>query len=237
MMSTTKEVKALLDELRHQLDRDQAAYLEPMLRKILDAAKPKTITEIHYRSDPKDEAEIKSLRSTIASKDEAIRKLQSKLADHPTPPKMASPPRSPERLSREQRLEELDARARAWGEWARQCMVLMAKSEFDVRKRKQLLTMIVGPPSVVMCNYLLSMERLHRQKTKAELEQLLPTIVNQSAVEWLNVLEDLLSEALGVDVDLELFLKGADPLPPDEFARRDVALLHAFADDEPVETD
>lgn len=44
-MSTTKEVKALLAELRRQLDPDQAAHLEPILRRILDAAKPKTIVE------------------------------------------------------------------------------------------------------------------------------------------------------------------------------------------------
>ncbi|HEX7449909.1 MAG TPA: hypothetical protein VF306_20280 [Pirellulales bacterium] len=236
-MSTTKEVKALLEELRGKLEPDQAAYLEPMLRKILDAAKPRTVTEIHYRSDPKDEAEMKSLRATIASKDEAIRKLQAKLADRPPEPKATYPPRSPERLSREQRLDELDRRARAWGDWARECMLLMSKSDFDLRKRKQLLTMIVGPPCVVMCNYLSLMEGLHEQKTRAEMERLLPPIVNQSAVEWLNALEDLLSDAIDVDVDLELFLKGADPLPPDEFARRDVALLHALAGDEPADTD
>lgn len=236
-MSTTKEVKSLLEELRRQLDRDQAAYLEPVLRKILEAAKPKTIAEIHYRSDPNDEAEIKSLRATIAAKDEAIRKLQDKLADGPPQSKTVHPPRSPERLTREQRLGELDARARAWADWAMQCMVLMAESEADLRKRKQLLTMIVGPPCLVMCNYLSLMEGLHKRKSRAEMEKLLPPIVTQSAVEWLNALEDLLSDALDVDLDLELFLKGADPLPPDEFARRDPALLHAFTDDAPTETD
>lgn len=210
-MSTTKEVKALLEELRHQLDPELVPYLEPTLRKILDAAKPKTITEVEYRSDPNDRAEIESLRATIASKDEAIQKLHNSLADQPPPPKVIHPPPSPDHLTRQQRLDEWDKRGKAWIDWSRQCMVLMADNEADLKQRKQLLSMIVGTLSFGVCNYLSLMEGLRDRLERTELPGL-KTIVDHSAVEWLTELEDDIHSATGVNVNLELFLVGQKPL-------------------------
>ncbi|HEV3342524.1 MAG TPA: hypothetical protein VG125_19285 [Pirellulales bacterium] len=209
-MSATKEVKALLDELRRQLDPDLAPHLEPVLRQILDASKPKTITAVEYRPDPRDHAEIESLRATIHTKDETIHKLQNKLADQP-PPKVVHPARTPDHLTFKQRLDEWDKRAKGWIDWSRQCMELMADDEGDLRRRKQLLVMMMGMLSYGMCNYLSLMEGLRHKLPRPELAKL-PAIVNKSAVEWLSRLEEDVQTATGVKVDLELFLAGQRPL-------------------------
>lgn len=205
-MSATKEVKIHLDELRAQLDPDQAAFLEPILRKILDAAKPKMVPQIEYRGDPRDKADIESLRATIHLKDEAIHKLQNKLADQPPPPKLIHSPPSAEHLPRKQRLDELSNRAKAWIEWARQCMVLMADNDDDRRQRKELLTILVGSLTLPMCNYLNLMEGLRSKVQEAEIEALV-RIVNNSMVDWLKNLSDDIRTATGNEVDLELFAK------------------------------
>ena len=82
-MNTTKEIKTLLEEVRLRLDEESRHKVEPILRGILDAAKPRTITEVQYRGDPKDQAQIEGLRATIASKDDLINALQSKTARLP----------------------------------------------------------------------------------------------------------------------------------------------------------
>jgi hypothetical protein len=79
-MSTTKQTKELLDQVRRRLDKESRAAVEPILRSILDVAKPKTVTQVAYRHDPADEVQIDSLRAALVSKDEEIRKLRFKLA-------------------------------------------------------------------------------------------------------------------------------------------------------------
>ncbi len=46
-MSTTKEVKAILQELRARLDEETRPEVEPLLRTLLDVAKPKTVVETY----------------------------------------------------------------------------------------------------------------------------------------------------------------------------------------------
>jgi hypothetical protein len=82
LMSTTKETKTLLQEVRMHLDEESHAKIEPILRGILDAAKPKTITEVVYRHDPEDTAQIEALGATIVSKDDLIRSVLQHPGQH-----------------------------------------------------------------------------------------------------------------------------------------------------------
>jgi hypothetical protein len=77
--STTKHTKELLDQVRRLLDNESRAVVEPVLRSILEIAKPKTITQVEFRADPADKAEIEKLHAVVVSKEEELRKLRFKL--------------------------------------------------------------------------------------------------------------------------------------------------------------
>ena len=78
-MSTAKQTKDLLDQVRRLLDEESRAAVEPVLRNILEVAKPKTVTQVEYRHDPADEAKFDAMRAALDSKDEEILKLRIKL--------------------------------------------------------------------------------------------------------------------------------------------------------------
>ena len=194
-MSTTKEVKALLDELRGKLETDQAAYLEPILRKILEAAKPKTITEVVCRSDPKDKEEIESLRSAVASKDGAIRKLQAKL---PGPPPLL------DHMSFDERIKEIDKHGRAWCERLEKSAQLASHSDANPRRRKIFLERWLRLSVSTLCNYLRYLESCDRMDGRK-----LQEIVDESLVRMLNELADDVRSASGLALDLDMPLLDA----------------------------
>ena len=190
-MGATKEVKALLDELRGKLDKDQAAYLEPILRKILEAAKPKTVTHVEYRSDPKDKEEIESLRAEVRAKTETIRNLEFRLA---------SPPPLFDHMSLGGLLEEFDEKAKIWSECSLKCMEQMARDNAARSRRKILLERCLSLAGVSVGNYLVHLEGL---RDKIPPKKLLP-IVRGSGIQWYRRLAQEVYAASGVKVDLSL---------------------------------
>ncbi|HET6882023.1 MAG TPA: hypothetical protein VFI31_17785 [Pirellulales bacterium] len=79
-MNSVKETKELLGRVRRELDEELRAKVEPILREILDVAKPKTVTQIEYRHDPEDQAAIESLRAALLAQEEQASKLRFKAA-------------------------------------------------------------------------------------------------------------------------------------------------------------
>lgn len=192
-MSTTKEVKALLQELRHELDDEHRAKVEPILRTILDAAKPKTVVEVEYHHDPKDAAEIESLRAVIASKEETIRKLRAKV---PAPPPVL------ERLPFEGMLKEIDNKARGWCEFTLKCMEVTRANKAYRARRKGILHRWRCLSLTTLGNYLSHLEgcgQLDEFKLKA--------IVDGNCVQALKQIADDIRAETGKQVDLALSLR------------------------------
>ncbi|HUY93590.1 MAG TPA: hypothetical protein VMV10_32990 [Pirellulales bacterium] len=140
-MSATKEVKELLKQVRQQLDAETQAKIEPILRQILEVTKPKTITEVVYRSDPKDQAAIAALQATISEKDDAIGKLRFKMAS--------------QQLSKDMPLNELlatlDKRRSAFHECFWRCL---HAARADERSRLEILRKALGAFHISLGAYL-----------------------------------------------------------------------------------
>lgn len=189
-MSTTKEIKSLLHELRLQLDDEAREPIEPVLRAILDAAKPRTITEVIYRSDPQDQAEIDKLRATIAAQAETIGKLRSKLS---TPPPLL------DHMSFDDMLKEIDNKARAWCECATKCMQISAVKDDYRRRRKGFLHRWLRLSMVGVGNYLRHLEGCGRVD-----ERKLKSILHKSFLNSLRQMASEIHSASEITVDLDL---------------------------------
>ncbi|HVA46447.1 MAG TPA: hypothetical protein VNH11_08745 [Pirellulales bacterium] len=189
-MSATKEIKTLLQELRQQLDEESQAKVEPVLRAILESAKPRTVTEVEYRSDPKDKAEIESLRTALASKDEAMRKLQARLPG-PTP--------LLDHLSFDELVNELDEKGQAWCECLAACVILAERNDAFRRRRKVFLDRSLRVARVNLGNYLKHLERCDRVDSPK-----LMAILDENCLRMLNQIADEIDAAWGIRVDLEM---------------------------------
>lgn len=201
-MSATKEVKVLLEDLRRQLDPDQAAHLEPTLRKILEAAKPKTVSEVVYRSDPNDIKEIEALRAQLHAQDETVRSLRFKLA--------AQPPLL-DHMSFDEMVREWDNRGRAWSECTITCMKLMSRSDAYRGRKQTALDRCLRLSLVGLLNYLTLFEGCDRLDP-AKLRKM----VDQQSTEALQRLARDIHAAAGITVNLSLL--PLDNLPPREDA-------------------
>lgn len=199
-MSTTKEIKTLLEELRRQLDPELVPHVEPTLRKILDAAKPKTVTEVVCRSDPKDRAEIESLRAQLHAKDETIRNLHFKLA---------APPPLLDHMPFDEMVREWDKRGRAWSECMIACMKLMSRSEAYRRRRHTALDRCMRLSLLGLLNYLSLFDGCSRMDPGT-----LRKIVDKPWTETLRKVAHDIHAASGITVDLSLL--PLDDLPPGE---------------------
>lgn len=189
-MSATKEVKTLLQELRQQLEEETAAQVEPLLRAVLEAAKPRTVTEVEYRGDPKDKAEIESLKVALALKDEAIRKLQARLPS--TPPPL-------DHLTFDDLVKRLDEKGLAWCECLSECLKLAGHNDALRRRRKLFLDRTLRVTRVCLGNYLKHIERCDRLESRK-----LMAILDENCLRMLAQVADEIESTLGIRVDVEM---------------------------------
>ena len=150
---------------------------------------------MEYRKDPKDKMEIEALRAAIVSKDELIRQLQFKLA---------SPPPLLDHMSFDDRLNQIDDRARAWADCVVKCMHLMRPNDAYWRRRKEILERWMRLLIVGLGNYLRILEGCDRIDPEK-----LRSLVDENGVQSLKKLARDIHAVSGVTVDVDLPPLGA----------------------------
>ncbi|HEX5447278.1 MAG TPA: hypothetical protein VFW87_25910 [Pirellulales bacterium] len=192
-MSATKEIKDLLQQARQELDDESRTRIEPILRLILEHAKPKTVTQVEYRSDPLDKAALETLRKEIDAKDNAIRTLQFKLTSA--------------QLRQGMSLDELREAATRRGKEFFKCLARcmdFARAETHEDRKRQLKTEIMNRSviwwHVFLATYLEKFESGSRIVGADKLNK----IIGQSNIDALHKLSQAIHSESGVKIDFNL---------------------------------
>jgi hypothetical protein len=192
-MSTTKEIKQLLEQVRRRLDEESRAAVEPLLRGILEAAKPEVRTQVEYRADPKDKARIEALQAEIAEKERELEKLRSKQAVARREEAGWQKTKSVDEL-----FQAVDKRAKAFMSCSIKCMHVMREND-DQRRKKLLLLRSVVLTNVVLATYLRTLGPCGAVRFDE-----LKAMIDQSSSEWLDGLTEAIEARFGLEVDLQL---------------------------------
>ena len=196
-MGTTKIIKELLQDLRRVLGDESRAAAEPILRRILEAAKPEIRTKIEYRSDPRDKARIESLEAKLAAQHDELEKLLSKLAATRWAEQHWRETKSVDEV-----LQAVDKKAHAFMACIVKSMFL-ASDDAKTGRKKQILARSMALGNAVLGAYLNTLESCRGIDSKK-----LRSMIGEWSSEALERLARKIQAETGISVDLKLRLHG-----------------------------